>query len=312
MFKRILVAATLTLAVALPASGQPQDSTESCVPASERAGRTYGCFIVASQDVGRLGPAAVFWQLETFPTAAAATKARSARGSVLEALGKVWLLTIGGSGWRSPGGTHVAEIGPLPIAAGTTYTAQYMEAVFKPGMKSRVHRHSGPEAWLTLSGETCLETPEGTLLGRTGGSHVVVPSGPPMELTATGSEVRRALVLVLHDSSQPPTSPAPDWSPKGLCKVSAQSNSVLFLGNSFTFGYGSPVRFYRSNTVTRIDGSASLIRRAEVSLLSATGRGVPSLSRTRPMFGKLEDSPRGDGHHHRGSGDACCRAPAGG
>ena len=30
--------------------------------------------------------------------------------------------------------------------------------------------------------------------------------------------------------------------------VSAQSvgTSVLFVGNSFTFGYGSPVRFYRA------------------------------------------------------------------
>ena len=36
--------------------------------------------------------------------------------------------------------------------------------------------------------------------------------------------------------------------------VEAQSpNSVLFIGNSFTFGAGSPVRFYRSNTVTDLN-----------------------------------------------------------
>ena len=40
-----------------------------------------------------------------------------------------------------------------------------------------------------------------------------------MELTATGTDVRRALVLIMHDSAQPATSPAPDWRPKGLCKV---------------------------------------------------------------------------------------------
>ena len=90
----------------------------------------------------------------------------------------------------------------------------------RPGMKSLVHRHSGPEAWYTLTGETCLETPAGTRVGRAGGLNVIVPSGPPMELTATGTEVRRALVLVLHDSTRPATSPAADWSPKGLCKVS--------------------------------------------------------------------------------------------
>ncbi len=38
-----------------------------------------------------------------------------------------------------------------------------------------------------------------------------------MELTATGSEVRRALVLILHDSSLPATTPATDWTPKRLC-----------------------------------------------------------------------------------------------
>ena len=37
--------------------------------------------------------------------------------------------------------------------------------------------------------------------------------------------------------------------------VSAQSvgTSVLFVGNSFTFGFGSPVRFYRADTVTDLN-----------------------------------------------------------
>jgi hypothetical protein len=47
---------------------------------------------------------------------------------------------------------------------------------------------------------------------------VIVPGGPPMHLTATGTETRRALVLIVHDASEAPTTPAPDWQPKGLCK----------------------------------------------------------------------------------------------
>jgi len=35
---------------------------------------------------------------------------------------------------------------------------------------------------------------------------------------ATGTETRRALVLILHDSTQKPTTPAHDWTPKGLCR----------------------------------------------------------------------------------------------
>jgi quercetin dioxygenase-like cupin family protein len=212
-------AALLSLALSAPAQSQPQDTGGACIPASERAGRLFGCFIVAAQPVGQLERAAAFWHVETFPNRAAGEKAKSARGTLLEAFGQVWLLTIAEAGWRSPGGLHVAEIGPLPTTPGSAYTAQFMEAVFRPGMKSLVHRHSGPEAWYTVSGETCLETPQGTMIGRAGGSQVIVPGGPPMELTATGSEVRRALVLILHDSAQPPTSPVSDWTPRGLCKA---------------------------------------------------------------------------------------------
>jgi quercetin dioxygenase-like cupin family protein len=94
-----------------------------------------------------------------------------------------------------------------------------MEAVFTPGMTSAIHIHGGPEAWYTLSGETCLETPEGTHVGIAGGKQVIVPGGPPMHLTATGTAQRRALVLILHDSSKPATTIVHDWTPKGLCKA---------------------------------------------------------------------------------------------
>ena len=94
-----------------------------------------------------------------------------------------------------------------------------MEAIFTPGMTSSAHFHSGPEAWYTLSGETCLETPQGKQVGRAGGEYVIVPGGPPMHLTATGTETRRALVLILHETSKPPsTLIVHDWTPKGLCR----------------------------------------------------------------------------------------------
>jgi quercetin dioxygenase-like cupin family protein len=129
----------------------------------------------------------------------------------------VWLLTIEDAGWRASGGERVAEIGPLPISPGN-YSVQYMEAVFTPGMTARAHTHAGPEAWYTVAGETCLETPDGKQVGRVGGPPVIVPGGPPMHLTATGTEVRKSLVLILHDSSKPATTLVHDWVPKGLCK----------------------------------------------------------------------------------------------
>lgn len=36
--------------------------------------------------------------------------------------------------------------------------------------------------------------------------------------------------------------------------ANASAGSILFVGNSFTFGYGSPVRFYRTDSVTDLNG----------------------------------------------------------
>ena len=91
-----------------------------------------------------------------------------------------------------------------------------MEAVFSPGMRTRVHRHSGPEAWYVLSGGQCLETPEGIIVARAGES-AVVGAGPPMVLSTVGQETRRAVLLVLHDAAQPWSTADNGWGPRGAC-----------------------------------------------------------------------------------------------
>ena len=40
----------------------------------------------------------------------------------------------------------------------------------------------------------------------------------------------------------------------GAASSIAAGTSVLFIGNSFTYGWGSPVRFYRAHTVTDLNG----------------------------------------------------------
>jgi quercetin dioxygenase-like cupin family protein len=188
----------------------------SCKPVSERTGEV-GCWIMADVPLGELSQAEVFWHLDRYPSRAAAEAAKGPHGTVMEALGNVWLFTIGEAGWRPAGGVRVAEIGPLLVKSREQYTARYMESIFTPGMTSPTHRHPGPEAWYTTGGEVCLETPEGKTVGRAGES-TIVQAGAPMHLTATGSEQRRSLVLILHESSQPSGKPATDWTPKGLCK----------------------------------------------------------------------------------------------
>jgi len=95
--------------------------------------------------------------------------------------------------------------------------AVYMEGVFQPGMSSVVHRHPGAEAWYTLDGSMCVETPNGALKQRAGEPGIVVRDGLPMRLTGTGSGPRRSLVLILQDATKPRSTPAHDWTPKGLC-----------------------------------------------------------------------------------------------
>lgn len=192
--------------------------TGVCKPASMRT-QQVGCWILADDPIGPLTKSPVFWTLDVYPTRAAAEADKGPRATVLESLGKVWLLNIEYEKSKPSHGSRTDEIGPLPIVAGENYSVQYMEAIFTPGMTAPEHFHSGPEVWYTQAGETCLETSDGRVqIGRAGGPPVIVPMGLSMHLTATGTEQRRSLVLLLHQSSQSPTTVDHNWVAKGLCK----------------------------------------------------------------------------------------------
>ena len=193
------------------------EKLESCRPASERTGPN-GCWILASESLGRLPDKPVFWTLDVYPDRVSAEAAAGSHSTVLDALGRVWLLTVGEKPEMPAKGKRVNTIGPLPVKGNEEYTAQYRESIMSPGAVSRTHVHSGPEAFYTEAGETCLETPSGKQVSRLG-HDVIVPEGEPMELVATGSETRRGLVLVLHSSSKPHTTVVTDWHSTGLCKA---------------------------------------------------------------------------------------------
>lgn len=212
----LLVALAALAATATSLSAQT-DGT--CVPVAERAGRHFGCFITARQELGPLSAVpALYWHLDTYATRAAAEHARGSRSTVVESLGRVWLFSIAPADWRSRGGRHVARVGPLPLVTADSLAAVYMEGVFQPGMNSMVHRHPGVEAWYTLEGAMCLETPEGTLTQRAGDPGVLVRGGVPMMLTGVGTGPRRSVVLILQDAAKPRSTAATDWTPRQLCR----------------------------------------------------------------------------------------------
>jgi quercetin dioxygenase-like cupin family protein len=190
---------------------------ESCKPVVERTAPE-GCWILASTPLGKLPERPIYWTLDVYPDRDAAKAAAGTGSTVLEALDRVWLLTVGDKPAPPLKGKRLSQIGPLPVKADEDYTAQYRESIMKPGAVSKTHLHSGPEIFYTETGETCLETPSGKQVSRLG-HDVIVPEGEPMELVATGSEDRRGLVLVLHSSSKPHTTLVTDWHSTGLCKA---------------------------------------------------------------------------------------------
>jgi quercetin dioxygenase-like cupin family protein len=175
----------------------------------------FGCFNVGVVSGLHFSEAAVYWHLSAFPTRKAAEAAKTATGIVVEEDGKAWLSEFGPRNTASRGGEAIAVVGPLQLPEAASYAAVLSYAVMRPGDSSRVHTHPGPEGWYVLAGEQCLETPAGANRARAGGTSAV-PANIPMELNVTGTTLRRAFALVIHDSAQQRGIPS-DWKPSGAC-----------------------------------------------------------------------------------------------
>jgi quercetin dioxygenase-like cupin family protein len=219
---RLVGALIAVLACTTPtqARQRPGAIPGGCADPPTRSGEI-GCYLLASQPIERLPEEPAFWHLHSYSTRDAAEAAKSADSStVVESFGKVWLFTIANAQWRPAAGERIAVVGPLPfpVTRAKQYVARYMEATFPPnqGMQTRAHRHSGPEAWYVLTGAQCLRTPDSTTILRAGEGGFV-PAGPPMVLTAVGTETRRALVLVLHDATEPWLTSTTEWTPTREC-----------------------------------------------------------------------------------------------
>ena len=171
------------------------------VPPAEKRPE-FGCFNIAKVTGLQFSQASIYWHLRTFPSRKAAEAAKSATGIVVEEAGQVWLSEFGPRDTAPRGGKAIAVVGPLQLPAAKSYAAVLSYAVMRPGDSSRVHTHPGPEGWYVLAGEQCLETPAGASRARAGGT-MTVESNIPMELNVTGTTLRRAFALVIHDSAQP-------------------------------------------------------------------------------------------------------------
>ena len=198
------------------AEGHDHLSEVACVdvpPGTKRP--EFGCFNVGTVKGLQFPQAAVYWHLHTFGSRQAAEAAKSANGIVVEEDGRVWLSEFGAREAVPRGGNAVAVVGPMQLPEAKSYTAVLSYAVMRPGDSSRVHTHPGPEGWYVLAGEQCLETPAGAEKAGAGKTQTVGPN-IPMELNVTGTALRRAFALVIHDGTQPRGINS-DWKPAGKC-----------------------------------------------------------------------------------------------
>jgi len=215
IFKRATAAAVAVALLGFISSAAAQATARHCSAAGAQDGQAGPACLLAHQTVGKLELDSVYWILDRYPSIEAAERNKVGNGSVVSAFGSAWLFTVG----PLQAGAHTAQVGPILIEKNTSYDAEFLKSTFSPGMTAPIHVHSGPEAFYAVSGDTCLETPDGVQVGRGAGNSMVVRGGPPMLLMALGKEPRKGFALILHGASLPPTTLVHDWTPKGLCQA---------------------------------------------------------------------------------------------
>lgn len=116
------------------------------------------CALLVQKQFAALPSGELVLRIENFATIDGAKSAATPASAVVEAVGKVWLLTLSPKGQRSHGGQVVTEVGPLPpIPYAANYVMDVAEADLGPANKEAVaraiHTHPGPEVFYLLTGE---------------------------------------------------------------------------------------------------------------------------------------------------------------
>jgi quercetin dioxygenase-like cupin family protein len=163
---------------------------------------------VAEKKISQLPPGPLFWRVDTFPTLAKAQAAASSTAIAAEVAGKAWLFTLGPPGGSSPGGSKVAEIGPVPSITAPEYLLRVVRSGGPPGAKIPVHTHPGSETFYVLSGELTQKTPEGVKSVTAGQFMPGHPPNTPMQVSSSGIGDLSALVMFVNDATKPFSSPA--------------------------------------------------------------------------------------------------------
>jgi len=179
-----------------------------CVENSPERRGEIGCSIVEKKPLPATLKEPAFWHIDQFDSPDRARAAVGPSSIAFEAHGVWWLMSVGPETNDHHGGKHVAEVNLSPLPKAGAYSMLVISAYIPAGMTSRVHFHSGVEAFYTVDGEQCLETKDKAFPMKKGDT-LVVPTGTTMRLVATGTKPRRAFAVIVYDSSKPPVTRLP-------------------------------------------------------------------------------------------------------
>jgi quercetin dioxygenase-like cupin family protein len=207
MQTRVLLLSIAMLPISLVSASRAGAQLMSrCVENSPERRGELGCSIIENKTLPTTLKEPLFWHIDRFDSAERARAAVGPASVSFEAAATSWLMTIESKTSNHHGGTHVSQVGPLPLPKAPTYSMQVLSSVFTPGMYSLAHHHSGVEAVYVIDGEACYETPtRGFRLRK--GETVALPTGTPMRAVATGSKPRYVLAVIVYDAAQPATMP---------------------------------------------------------------------------------------------------------
>ena len=191
------------------------------LPTSVAAQEQYVVKPVAQKKIEQLPTGPLYWRVENFPTLAdakaavgpdgwnpASVRYETTTALIAEVAGKIWVVTLGPKDASTPGGSKVAEIGPVPAITAPEYLLRLNYGSGPPGAKTPVHSHPGSEAFYVVAGRLGQRTPDGVdyvEVGHTMNGH---PAGMPMQVFNAGTTDLTALIMFVVDASKPFSVPA--------------------------------------------------------------------------------------------------------
>ena len=190
-----------------------------CPPATAQA--PYVVEPVAQKKIEKLPPGPLFWRIENFSTLAeakaavgpdgwnpASVKYETTTSLIAEVAGKVWVFTLGPKRASTPGGSKVAEVGPVPEFTAPEYLLRINHGHGPPGAITPVHTHPGSEAFYVVAGQLGQKTSHGVAhveAGHTMNGHA---GDMPMQVFNSGTTDLTALIMFVVDATKPFSMPA--------------------------------------------------------------------------------------------------------